>query len=339
MKKILCIGDAHFKDNLSYSEYVKDARLGEKNDILNSIIKSSEDCGYVVFLGDQFQSKNNSSEVVREFVEFVEKFEDKEIYIINGNHEKRGDGKTAIDFMREVNKPNWHIITSIRDFTIEGKKVTFLPFLVKAELGTNDTETAAKDIIKVLTGGDILFHHFAVSDTEASHGISTNVFKEVVLPKKDLEKKYSWVIGGHIHTPKQYGATIVAGSIFTNEVGEKDKYVWKLDLEDMSVKKVALPGRHIHKIENPSIGDLSSIPKSDIIKVVMTNKELPIEEIKSYLKKFDSYIYIEQFPNERKKLHFDEGAVDFSIENLLKIYSQERGVDMGLLNKGFDLIK
>jgi len=71
VRKIGIIGDAHFKDNLSYSEYVKDQRIPEKKEILDFIIKSFSDCDSVVFMGDNLNSKNNSSEVIREFVEFV----------------------------------------------------------------------------------------------------------------------------------------------------------------------------------------------------------------------------------------------------------------------------
>ena len=73
--KILLIGDTHWKDNLSYADYISDGRVAEKKEILDFIIESSKDCDHIVFLGDFFNSKNNSSEVNRQAVEFLEKFE------------------------------------------------------------------------------------------------------------------------------------------------------------------------------------------------------------------------------------------------------------------------
>lgn len=337
--KTLIIGDMHWRDSLSYSEYIKDGRVSEKEKIISFILDASKDCENVVMLGDLFHSKNNSSETNRQVTAFLESFGDKEVYVINGNHCKKGDGQTAIDFLREVNKPNWHIITTTQDLMINGKKVTFLPFLVKSEIKAKDNLSAEKRIINSLQGGDILFHHFAVSDTEASHGVLTNTFDEVVLSKKKLEKKYSWIIGGHIHTPRQYGQTIVAGSVFTSEVGEMDKKIWKLDMGKMSIKSISLPGRPILKIENPKTEELDKIDEECIIKVVVTSKDVKIEEIKDRLKKFDAHILLEQYPNERKKIHIEDSAMDFSTENLLDIYAKEKGVDIKILMDGYNIIK
>lgn len=328
------------KDSLSYAEYVADGRTKEKEEILNFIVNSSKDCDHVVFLGDQFNSKNNSSEVVRSFVEFVERFENKNVYIICGNHERRSSGKTAIDFLKEVRgKENWNIITEYKSFKIEDKKIDFMPFITKAELGVSSNEDGRDEIMSRLTSGDILFHHYSVADTVAANGISTNTFNEVVLPKRDLEKKYSWVIGGHIHTPAQYGATVVAGSVFTNEVGEGQKYIWKVELNDMSISKLPLPGRKIIKIENPTVGELSSMDKHDIVKILVTSKDVDTEKIREEMHKFDAHIYVEQLPNERKKIDIEDSAIDFSIENLLKLYADERAIDINKLIKGYDLIK
>ena len=61
--KTLILGDLHLKNNLSYTEYISDGRVSEKKEILDFIIDQSEDCQHVVFLGDFFDAKNNSSQV------------------------------------------------------------------------------------------------------------------------------------------------------------------------------------------------------------------------------------------------------------------------------------
>lgn len=339
MSKILCIGDLHFKDNLSYSEYVKDQRIPEKKAILDSIVKSAKDCDHVVLMGDNLNSKNNSSETIREFIAFIEKFDNKEIYVILGNHEKKGNGQSALDFMKEIKRPHWHVMTTPTDMVIDGQKVSFLPYMSKVELGMNFDEEATEILMEGLGGGSIIFAHHAISDTLGNaYGLSTNEFKEVILPKDELEKRYKLVVGGHIHAPQQQGRTLITGSVFTHDIGEKKKFIWKVDLEDMEVEKIKLPCRELWKVENPVQQELDFIHSSSIVKCIITSKDIDIKWIKKELKRFDASILLEQYPKERTKIYFDEGSMDLSIPNLLDIYSKEKKVDIKKLMEGFSLI-
>ncbi len=336
--KIGILGDMHFKDLLSYHEYVKDQRIPERKEILDFIVSSFYDCDTVIFMGDNFDRKNNSSEVIKDFVQFVERFNDKNIYVLAGNHEKKGDGKSAIDFMREINKPNWTIITTPQVGTIGKDDVYFLPYMSRPELGVlNDTD-GCKAILDKMIGGKYLFAHHAISDTFSNGNVSTNTFHEVILPKKELEDKFDIVVAGHIHKPQQDGKTVISGSVFTNEAGETEKFIWKIDTSNNTVEKIKLPGRGIYKLENPTIEKLSEIPLNSIVKVIITSKDIKAEEIKEYIKRFDTFIFLEKYPNERKKLHFDEGAIDFSINSLLSMYSAEKGIPLDKLTRGMELI-
>lgn len=336
--KIGIIGDTHFRDFLSYDSCLNGGRGSEKKEILNFILESSKDCDHIVFLGDFFNSRNNSSEVNRQAVEFLEKFKNKEIYIINGNHCKKGDGKTAIDFLREVKHSNWHVFTKPHDAQIGSLKVSFLPYMLKSELGTENDEQSTEKIIKDLPGGDVLFAHYSISDT-TFNGISTNSLKEVVLPKVKLEEKYKQIITGHIHMPGIFGRTLLTGSVFNMDVGETEKFIWKID-ESLWTEQIKLPGRGIYKAINPTLEELAKLPKESIVKVIITDKKVNIDEIKNSLTRFDASLVLEQYPDERKKMHnIQEGALDFSPENLLKLYSEERGVELSKLLRGFELIK
>ena len=63
-------------------------------------------------------------------------------------------------------------------------------------------------------------------------------------------------------------------------------------------------------------------------------------KIKDNLTRFDASLVLEQFLDERKKMHnIQEGALDFSPEALLKLYSEERGIELSKLLRGFELIK
>jgi DNA repair exonuclease SbcCD nuclease subunit len=325
------------KEYLSYSDYILDKRCKEKKDVLNFIVSESKDCDSVVLMGDNFDHRNNSSEVVRDFVSFVESLGDKDIYILSGNHEKRGNGSTAIDFMREVNKPNWHIITTpVTEVLINNLKVDFVPYMLRSELGSKSEEESTKQIMEFLGGGNILFHHHIVEGH--SMGIPNELLKEIVLPEKELLKKYNLVVGGHIHKPEYNNNVVVTGSVFNNQVGEQGKFIWKID-ESLNVEQIPLPGRKIYSFIDPSIEDLTKLDKNSIIKVTVTKKEIDLDNFRKVLSKFDAHLLIEQYPNKRTKVHFEEGALDIDTKTLLNIYAKEKGIDISKLIKGFDLIK
>jgi len=339
MKSLIgVIGDMHMKDYLSYADHILDRRVGEKKEVLDFIVESFKDCDHIVFLGDNFNSKNNTSETNREFVEFLERFVDKQIYVLSGNHEKKGDGKTAIDFLAEVKKDNWSIFTSPKTQAVDKLKISFLPYMLNSELEVETSEEAVTRIMEMeeFSGGDILFAHHAISGT-TFNGIKTEMLKEMVLPKEELEKRYKLIIAGHIHDPQQVGRTIITGSLFTSEVGEIEKFIWKIK-EDLTVEQIKVPAREIHKLINPSKETLVGIDAKSIVKVILTDKKINVEHVSEFLKAFDASLLIEDYPDERKRMKIEDGAFDFSIEALLKLYSEAKGIDYQRLLKGLQII-
>src|ERR1035437_427890 len=346
---ILAIGDLHFKESLGYSDLFEDKRENERQEILDFIVESVKDCDKVVFLGDQLNARNNTSEVIRAFVEFVERFDDKQVYIIAGNHEKKCNGRSAIDFLAELKKPNLHVIIN-EIVQIDG--MVFCPYFTKAELNAKDNDeglakitawidSVRTNIINIHSpSADIFFCHFAISDTLVQSGLSTNIFDEIVLPKVELEKIFKLVVGGHIHKPKSYGRTIISGSVFNNEVGEEYKAIWKIKPEDKSYQEVPLPGRKIKKFENPSILDIGLVDVSGTIaKVIITDKSINVPLLRKAMVGYDAVVISEQYPSERTKTKNQKTLVDFSIENLLSIYAKEKKIDNKILMEGFNLIK
>ena len=340
-KKIIgIIPDMHLKESLGYADYVSDRRITEKKEILDFIVKSFADCDTIVFLGDQLNGRNNKSEVIKEFVEFIEKLRGKKLYFISGNHEKTGDGKSAIDFIGEIKNPDWHIITNKVE---QIGSFTFSPYFSKPELEAKDDAEGSKKLMEQLNGGDMLFIHHAISDSLTGSGMTTNLFNEIVLPKKELEKRYKLIVAGHTHSPQADGKTVIAGSIFNNEVGETQKYIWKIEENTLKVEQIKLPGRAIVKLENPLVADFDKIDKSSIVKIIITDKKFKkdIDDIKKAAKKFDAYLLLEQIPKERKKMHYGDGEsmLEFSIEKLLEVYAQERKVDIAKLKNAYELIR
>ncbi len=349
---ILVIGDIHLRQDLGYADYIKDRRVSEKKEILDFIVKSSEDCEKIVFMGDLLNGRNNNSEVNKELVEFLERFDGKELFIISGNHERTSGGKTALDFLKEIKGKHWHIMTEGYT-TIDN--FTFVPYFTKQELGTKDSKEATKEILEWLPkeGGDILFCHYALSETQTVSGCMTNLFDEVVLPRKELEKKYKIIVGGHIHAPyTDNKQVIVAGSIFRNEIGEHEKFIWKIDEnlltteqngeKVLQAEQIRLPGRGIYKVtDEADIGlELNKIPPHSIVKVILTKKGYNLEALKEKLKTFDAYIVLENYPSERKKiLQTTEDVLDMDIEKLLNVYAKEKKISVEKLIKAWNLIK
>lgn len=334
------IGDAHFKLSMGYADYIEDGREAEKQEVLDKIVDSFEDCDTVVFLGDNLDKKNNASPVLKEFTEFVERFKDKEVYLLAGNHEKRAGGGSAIDYLQQIEDRNWTVVT---DEILEENGLVFCPFFFKPELGVDNNEEGREKLVDMLPEGDILFHHHAVSDTQTESGKETNIFPEVVLPKTRMEQKYNLVVGGHIHKPKVYGNTVVSGSVFTDKVGEEEKFVYKVDRSG-EVEQIPLPVRPIRKLTNPSTEDLAEQGQGKIIKAVMT-EEIPgeeLEELKNKGEEFcDGFVLVEQYPHERERREYegDKDIMDLSVDELLAEYAQQNDVDKKQLSYGFDLIQ
>ncbi len=331
------IGDLHLKDNLNYSEYIKDGRVSEKQEVLDFIVDQLKDCEKIVMLGDQLNSRNNSAKVMRDFTALVERFEDKEVYIISGNHEKFGDGRTSIDFLSKIKGKNWHVITNGVD-TFGG--MTFLPYLSNPELDVFSFKQASERILSMLpTKGDILFLHHTITNMVTTHGTSTNDFYEALLPQKELEKRFGLVVSGHIHKPQKSGKTIVAGSIFTNEVNELEKFIWKIDNSDLTVEDIKLPVRPIYKIENQTA--FAGYDKRSIAKIIISDEKLKdaVKEIKEKAKEaFEAVVLVEQYPNKRRKLHTEDNILKFSVDELLSIYAKEKKIELSKLKQGFKLI-
>ena len=90
---------------------------------------------------------------------------------------------------------------------------------------------------------------------------------------------------------------------------------------------------------NPSIKQLDELPENAIVKVVLTEKDQDIEMIKAKLMWFDAHILVENYPDERTRLHVDEGqTLDLSIPALLDLYAKAKSKDPERLHKAFALV-
>jgi len=359
--KILIVGDQHFRYELPYSTAIQDGRRQEWEATKKTIHDAAMACDEVVLLGDGFNSRHNHSSVIREFVDFLKGFGDKKIHILVGNHERYSES-TALDFLAHLQHKNWFIYTTPQLVEVAGEKAMMIPYMTPALLDVQTREEGAQKLVSMFPEGKtpLAFIHHGITGALV-YGIVADLFNEIVLPQEALIKSFNNTFAGHIHALQIIPPNIIiTGSIFTSMTGDAGKCVWTYEYENSKsdsqgsqengrqepkagIKKIDLPVRGIYKSVYEKTGKDGSIPKNSIVKCFVTSKETDIEDVKDWLKSFDAGILIEDYPNERKKISYQEngesGTLDMSVENLLQMWAENKGLSYADIKAGFDLIK
>ena len=330
------IGDMHYVETLPYAEAFNDGRQGEWSRMESAIRDYVKGCSDVIFLGDQFDAKNNPSEVITKFTKFLESLEGSpEVHILAGNHEKRANGTSALDYLRHVKNPKWHVYTDVTQVAMaNGKTATFLPYMFRQEFSARDDAELTKMILELpwMEKGDYLFTHHALSGTFCDGGL-VDLFHEAILPRKILEERFWRIFAGHIHTPYEYGKTVVVGSTFTACVGEAKKYVWQLDA-DNELTRIALPVLPIKKVMWDGVAEKPVVEENCITKVFCVSgsdsRWVPIEK--------EGVVRETYQVEQRRGMHEVEDLEALDIPKLLKLYAQAQKKEIGSLVKSLDLL-
>ncbi len=341
--KILIVGDPHFRYQLPYAAALEDGRRGEWEAVKKMIHDEAKNCDAVVLMGDNFNSKHNHSSVNKEFIEFLNGFEEKTVYMIAGNHERYGT-ETALDFIKEMDVERWKVYTEPTHVPLDnGLSFQFLPYMTPGTVNAASNEEARDRVMELLRPASYLFHHHIVESTQWEGGDSS-IVNELVLPAT-VEDNYTLVFGGHIHQPsKVTPKTWVVGNIFTNEVGEHEKFIFVLDTATNAVEQKKLPCRPIFSVEvKQATSYTSDIPAYSIVKATVRDPFFvgARAHITGVLfAHVDAFVLVEQFSKQRKKVNLAEaGALDLSIDNLLKVYSDQRKISYPDLKSAFDLLE
>lgn len=332
--KILAVGDPHFKLEYPYGDLISDGRRAERAEVLSTIHNAAKDCDAVVLMGDVFDKKHNHSSVIKDLVDFLDGFGEKKVYVISGNHETYEGSKTALDFLIGV-KPNWTIITPANAPHAENG-LGFVPYMTNASLGVSSKEEAREKLMSLIEVKkyDAIFMHHMVSGTFPEERV-----EEFVLPRERLEAASRLVVAGHIHEAESMGNTLMTGNMFSHQTGDHKKSVWVIDTDTATYKEVPLPVRPIYKMMNPTIASLDKLNKNGIIKVVLTEKGQDVEKIKDFINGFDAHTLVENYPDERERLHVEEGqTLDLSIPALLDLYATSKKKDPARLKKAFAIV-
>lgn len=347
--KICAIGDQHFRFQLPYASAFPDGRQEEWRNVKNEILRIASECDAVVLLGDNLNARHNHSSVNREFIEFVRAFGDKEVHIISGNHERFGN-ETALDFISRANIKNVYVYTEPTVAPVLGKKCFFLPYMTPGSLGESNIEGGLKKILnKVSVELEMyaMFLHHAVSGTTIDGETPTDsILNEILIPREEFEQFFQVIVGGHIHQYSRPSAkTMVVGSIFTQEIGEKSKVIATVDTDTNEIKEHLLPTRGIYKVDvnvpmNSYTQVFSSIPKNSLVKCYVYNQDVDTSQVRDELRQFDAYLLVEQYPSKRAKIQLDEvGGLDLTLSNLLSVYAQSRKVPIRDLEDALELIE
>jgi hypothetical protein len=332
--KILAVGDPHFMFDYPYASRIPDRRRAERASVLKTIHEEAKSCDAVCLLGDNLDKRHNHSSAVKELMVFLDGFGDKDVYIISGNHETYEGDKTALDFLVGV-KRNWHIITP-KTGVFRRNGLGFVPFMTNSSLGVNSKEGATEKLTQLIEEHkyNVLFVHHMVSGTSGFEDAN-----EIVLPRERLEAVAHLVVAGHIHEESVKGRTILTGNIFTHDVGQTERSVLKINTEDDTYSRIALPVRPIYKLFNPKVSELDVLPANSIIRTIITDKAVDVESTKAALSRFDASIFVEQYPNERERLHVDKGqTLDLSIPALIDMYAKAKKKNPERLKKAFALV-
>ena len=338
--KILIIGDVHLRFELPYSSVFSDGRRDEWKAVQESMYKEAKNCDAVMFLGDFYNSRHNHSSVIKDSISFLKAFGDKEIHIISGNHCRYGTS-TALDFLQRLGRKNWHIHTEPEQVSIAGLQAMMVPYMTPALLEVATKEEGVVELVSRFPKQKIplAFMHHAVESSMINELIMG--LPEIVIPDASLSV-FGHTFFGHIHTSQKVSDTVIGtGNVFTQEVGEHEKSIWTY--EDGKVEEIKLPVRGIYKVmfsgNDSGFFDLGSIPSASIVKAIITDRGVVLEEVKEALKRFNASMIIEQYPSTRTKFHFEDGGIDLSIEGLLKLYAEEKKLSYAELIEGYELIK
>jgi hypothetical protein len=170
------------------------------------------------------------------------------------------------------------------------------------------------------------------------------LFNEIILPQETMQAKFGTTFAGHIHEKAVLSPSVVmTGNIFTNEMGEHGKSIWVYELDDETkqhtIEEVKLPVRGIYKVVWEELTEKDDIPHNSIVKCYVTSRETDLSIVRTMLSMFDASIIVEQYPNERAKVHFEDGGLDISVESMLEKYAVAKGLSYEDIKSGFDLIK
>jgi hypothetical protein len=264
-------------------------------------------------------------------VSFLERFGDKQVYLLGGNHDSDASGRCALDFIREISDKPWTVVHG-EVKTVNG--ICMIPYFRRSQFGVDtDAEVVGKVMAEIPSDTRVAVLHHAIAGTKTASGQMTDMFGEPVFDASTLLTMESRprVLGAHIHFPQDKGRLQIIGSWMCQDVGEtEDKRVLRWDSATDEMESIVLPGRKLLKLVDPDEETLKSlVGYYGLIKVVTDRPEI-------VPKGLAEAVQVHEKPKEARRTIYQ--VDDYSPEALIKVYAAARGLDLAKLERGWKLI-
>lgn len=220
---MLVLGDLHLQEN-----WIKRKQVELFFEWINNqdFIKNEK---YIILLGDLFEIPTPSSQLVLFYLDlFANKWKDKTIYILQGNHDYNLE-TNSLDFFKFLD--NVEIIKEKVERQIEMKAILFLPYYSYE----NTNKKPMIDFYSSLEGSyDYIFGHI---EDETQH------FGDKYCNLINIKGKRLF---GHIHTPDIQKNGHYLGSCIKNSSTEKDDQKYLALIND-ELKIITIPSFMTYK--------------------------------------------------------------------------------------------
>lgn len=220
---MLVLGDLHLQEN-----WIKRKQVELFFEWINNqdFIKNEK---YIILLGDLFEIPTPSSQLVLFYLDlFANKWKDKTIYILQGNHDYNLE-TNSLDFFKFLD--NVEIIKEKVERQIEMKAILFLPYYSYE----NTNKKPMVDFYSSLEGSyDYIFGHI---EDETQH------FGDKYCNLINIKGKRLF---GHIHTPDIQKNGHYLGSCIKNSSTEKDDQKYLALIND-ELKIITIPSFMTYK--------------------------------------------------------------------------------------------
>lgn len=240
MTRLMVVADVHIESGANYGRSPGD-RLRDQANIWETACKEAVDRGVdgVLVAGDLFDRPKPSPAGYLAAYRGLRWLHAAKIpvVIIPGNHDIDGanDSAHALDVLA----PFATISKRPEVVEVAGVRVATLPWASRARMAAlldgSDVDapsaTVSERLVEVAAGlrasADVLLLHWSLSGAVSSSGQSTDEFREVVLPTRELEAQdWHYVVAGHIHSRQRLdenGTIFYPGSLCVTDFSESDQ--------------------------------------------------------------------------------------------------------------------
>lgn len=280
--KIFIISDTHFGVRNSSKEWLKLMVEWWDKKFVETIKNNYTPGDYVLHLGDLFDIRPHTDELVRHTVKnLIKKFVydfPVNFYIMAGNHDvyyKSTNEVSSLDSLEGITSEykEFKIVKEPLDIIKDDIKISLVPW-------ESNIEKLENNILKAK--GDYLFLHTDIN--EMRYGKEKNRIIENGINRKLLDN-FKKIFSGHIHWRSKKGKVEYVGSPYElnkSDIGN-EKYITILNLEDGSTEYVLndySPKFKIINYENEE--SFKGVKNNDFVEVLLNNDK--IEDFKNFIK-------------------------------------------------------